>query len=263
MRTWDGPDGPELPLPGGQVGGAVRIGNTVRRPTGPWTPAVHELLDHLRSRGLPLIPTVLGLASQGREVLSYLPGRVLEVETEPMGEVRTASTMVWMRQFHEAVADFPRGSRRWRFVERPLLDGEIVCHHDAAVYNLAFDGDRLVGVFDWDVAGPGVPLDDLAMFAWNGPLAALRGSGVPDAADIHRAARELTVMAATYGGLTPRAILDQVGRRMVAAAERIEAGQRAGDPGMLRLGEAGEPTATRHRLSAFTAHVPAVLAALS
>lgn len=261
MHTWDA-DGPEQPLPGGQVGGAVRIGGTVRRPTGPWTPAVHELLGYLDDRGLPLIPTVLGIDVRGREVLTYLPGRVLQVGVEPMGEAQIASTMSWMRQFHEVVAGFPRSSRRWRFVERPLHEGEIVCHHDAAVYNLAFDGDRLAGVFDWDVAGPGVPLDDLAMFAWNGPVAALRGEHAADETDIHRAARDLAVMATAYGDLAPGAILEQIGRRMTAAAERIEAGQRAGDPGMLRLGQVGEPAATRRRLATFIGHVPALVAAL-
>ena len=43
-------------------------------------------------------------------------------------------------RFHVAVAGFPRGSRRWRFVERALEPGEIVCHNDTAIYNLAFDG---------------------------------------------------------------------------------------------------------------------------
>ena len=42
----------EIPLGGGNVsGGVVRIGDTVRRPAGPWTPAVHALLgpdDRLR-----------------------------------------------------------------------------------------------------------------------------------------------------------------------------------------------------------------------
>lgn len=262
MHTWDGPDGPEERLPGGQVGGATRIGDTVRRPTGPWTPAVHELLDHLDRRGLPLVPRVLGIDRRGREVLTYLPGQVLEVSPDSLTPARIGSAITWLRQFHEAVADFPRSTRRWRFVERPLADGEIVCHHDAAVYNLAFDGDRLAGVFDWDVAGPGVPLDDLAMFAWNGPLVALRGEGPCSEQDVHRAAEALHVMAEAYGGIAPSGVLDRVARRMTAAAERIEAGQRAGDPGMIRLGEVGEPAATRRRLAAFVAHTPEVLRAL-
>ncbi|PWK91658.1 hypothetical protein C8D88_1011697 [Lentzea atacamensis] len=38
-------------LDGGNAGGAVRVGDTVRKPAAPWTPAVHELLDHLRDKG--------------------------------------------------------------------------------------------------------------------------------------------------------------------------------------------------------------------
>jgi hypothetical protein len=246
---------PETPLPGGNVGGAVRVGDTVRRPTGPWTPAVHELLVYLDAHDLPLVPRVLGIDDRGREILSYLPGRVLAVGLEPMNEPQVESTMLWLRQFHETVAGFPRGARRWRFVERPLAAGEIVCHHDAAVYNLAFDGDRLAGVFDWDVAGPGVPLDDLAMFAWNGPLLPLADG---DLTSLDQAARGLTVMARAYGQVRATEILDHVATRMTAAADRIEAGQRAGDAGMIRLGRVGEPAATRRRLAVLGRSLPAL-----
>jgi hypothetical protein len=58
-------------LTGGHIGGAVRVGDTVRRPAGPWTPAVHALLGYLAPR-LPLVPRVLGFDERGREVLSYL-----------------------------------------------------------------------------------------------------------------------------------------------------------------------------------------------
>ena len=37
-------------LDGGNIGGAVRVGDTVRRAAGPWTPAVHALLTHLATR---------------------------------------------------------------------------------------------------------------------------------------------------------------------------------------------------------------------
>jgi 8-oxo-dGTP diphosphatase len=45
------------PLEGGNVGGAVRIGATVRREVGGWTPAVHALLAHLARRGFADVPT--------------------------------------------------------------------------------------------------------------------------------------------------------------------------------------------------------------
>ena len=67
----------EQPLPGGNAGGAVLAGGTVRRPAGPWTPAVHALLRHLEARGFAGAPRVLGLDEQGREILTYLPGETV------------------------------------------------------------------------------------------------------------------------------------------------------------------------------------------
>ncbi len=59
----------EIPLPGGTVNEVVvRVGNTVRRSTGPWTPAVHALLRHLESVGFEYSPRVLGFDAKGREV---------------------------------------------------------------------------------------------------------------------------------------------------------------------------------------------------
>lgn len=244
----------EVELPGGNVGGAVLVGGTVRRPTGPWTPAVHELLDFLAATGLPHVPHVLGIDDRGREILTYLPGEVVPIGERSLTDGQLASAAAWLREYHRVVVGFPRGVRRWRFVERALAPGEIVCHHDSAMYNMAFDGDALAGVFDWDVAGPGIPLDDVAILAWNSPLLRLG----EDAAE---AAHGLRVIADAYGDLDPVAILDHVFARMTAATDRIEAGQRNGDPGMLRLGERGEPASTRTRLAQLATRRTAVLAA--
>ena len=249
------PDEPEIPLPGGNVGGAVRVGDTVRRPTGPWTPAVHELLDYLADAGLPRIPRVLGVDDRDREILTFLPGQVLDIGRETLSDAQVRSAMEWLRSFHAAVAGFPRDSRRWRFVERALAPGEIVCHHDSAMYNMAFDGDDLAGVFDWDVAGPGIPLDDVAIFAWNTAVL------FPDA-PTDEVAHVLRTIADGYGGIDPHALLDHVITRMTDAANRIAAAQDAGDPGMLRLGTVGEPAATRARLAVLSARLPELHAAL-
>jgi len=249
------PDEPEIQLPGGNVGGAVRVGSTVRRTTGPWTPAVHELLDHLARAGLRCVPRVHGYDERGREVLDYLPGDVVPVGVVELTDAQLASAARWLHDFHDAVAGFPRSSRRWRFVERALRPGELVCHHDPAMYNLAFDGDTLVGVFDWDTAGPGVPLDDLAMLAWASPLLFPDGDG-------DRMAHGLRVLADAYGGVDPVELLHHVEARMTASADRISAGQRAGDPGMLNLGARGEPASTLARLARLVARFPELDAAL-
>ena len=47
----------------------MRVGDTVRRPTGPWTPAIHALLRHLEHRGFDGAPRLHGIDEQGREIL--------------------------------------------------------------------------------------------------------------------------------------------------------------------------------------------------
>ena len=140
--TWPGDEGELL---AGNLGGAVRVGATVRRCVGPWTPAVHALLNHLAGR-VPHIPEVLGFDELGREVLSYLPGRVLDTDTELLTVGQLVSMVRWTRVFHEAVADFAHPGP-WRY---PRLPGPtLIGHNDIAPYNVCFDGEELVGVFDW------------------------------------------------------------------------------------------------------------------
>jgi hypothetical protein len=67
----------ERRLLGGNLGGAVRVGDTVRRSAGPWTPAVAALLRHLEHVGFDRAPGFLGLDQQGREVLSFVEGETV------------------------------------------------------------------------------------------------------------------------------------------------------------------------------------------
>lgn len=52
----------------------TRVGQTVRRTAGAWTPAVHAFLDALRAAGVTEVPESLGLDEHGREVLTFIPG---------------------------------------------------------------------------------------------------------------------------------------------------------------------------------------------
>ncbi|MBO3089030.1 phosphotransferase [Cellulomonas sp. zg-ZUI40] len=262
------PDGAatEVRLPGGNVGGAVRVGSTVRRPAGPWTPAVHALLTHVRARGLDGVPEPHGLDARGREVLAHLPG--VPVDLAEVTDARLASAAAWLARYHAAVADLRPGRVRWRFLERDLAPGEIVCHNDATLYNMLVaepGSDEIVGVLDWDVAGPGVPLDDVAMLAW---------SGVPFFLDPGPAqgARRLGVLVGAYGrqaaargAPAPSAgdVARHVVTRMTAATNTIAGGQEAGDEGMRNLLQVGEPARTRASLSDYVERLPALLAALS
>src|SRR5215467_1417703 len=66
----------DIPLPAGRMTtGLIRRGDRVRRPTGPWSPAVHEYLRYLASAGFAGSPRVLG-TGDGWEVLTYIDGEV-------------------------------------------------------------------------------------------------------------------------------------------------------------------------------------------
>ena len=159
-------------LQGGNAGGAVRIGDTVRRQTGPWTPAVHRLLQHLHDRGFHGAARPLGVDDRGREVLTFLPGETIGNRRPWPAWVHSDAALVevagWLRRYHDAVADFtPTPDAIWREGGR-WRQGLIIGHNDAAPYNAAWTDGRLTGFFDWDFAGPVTRDEDLAFtaFAW-------------------------------------------------------------------------------------------------
>lgn len=204
----------------------------VHRPTGAWTPAVHGLLQHLHERGLDGIPRVHGLDDEGREVLDYLPGDTLDPETEVTSDTALAAASSWLRRFHDAVSDFRPGPVEWRQGVQELEAGEIICHNDPGLYNWVVQAGDFAGMIDWDRAGPGRPLDDLAFLAWSGvPL--LRPTPVGDVV------RRLRVAAAAYGGVTGTQLVDAVDERMALIAARWRAGIARQDPGTLALRDSG------------------------
>jgi hypothetical protein len=244
----------EIALQGGNVGGAVRVGDTVRRATGPWTPAVHGLLNYLADAGLTGIPRVLGYDDQGREILDYLPGTSYGPEVP---DDVLADAMRWLAEYHRVVASYrPVGELVWRTSRGELAAGQIICMHDYGYYNWIGTESGFSGVIDWDMAGPGVPLDDIAFAAWNtAPLALPMDPA-------YQAAR-LRLMASAYGGtFTPLQILEAAPARAQRSARVIRAGQQAGDPGMLNLATVGEPDRTERRLQDLRLRIPEIAAHL-
>jgi hypothetical protein len=153
-------------LAGGNMGMVVRVGDTVVREAGGWTPAVHRLLDHLERKGAQGVPRVRGRTDEGREVLSFVPGTVPSwpLPAWLWHDEALVSSARLLRRIHDASADADR-TGPWRSpVHEPQ---EVVCHNDFATYNLVFDGDGVaVGVIDWDFASPGPRLWDLAYLAY-------------------------------------------------------------------------------------------------
>jgi hypothetical protein len=127
--------GTEVPLGGGNMSsGVVRVGDTVRRPAGPWTLAVHALLTHLHDVGFRGAPRPLGIDDQGREILTFVPGAVAWPDhfdlLDDDGQLRRAARLI--REFHDAVAGFtPPPGAYWQAL-MPADGYEIIAHHDLA-----------------------------------------------------------------------------------------------------------------------------------
>ena len=241
--------GDERRLPGGNTGGAVRIGDTVRRAPGQWTPSVHAVLRHLESVGFDRAPRALGFDDQGREILSFLPGDVVG-DTRPWpawvhSDDALRQAAVWLRDLHAAVASFvPRPDAVWREggAWRP---GLIIGHNDAAPYNAAWADGRLVGFFDWDFAGPVTPEWDLAFmaFAWV-PLHARHVVAAEGFTDFADRPRRLRLFLDTYGWSgSLESFVETVRRRVRDSADGIRRTAAAGDPAYRRMIERGVDTA--------------------
>ncbi|GAA1701787.1 hypothetical protein GCM10009808_19720 [Microbacterium sediminicola] len=212
---------------------------------------MHALLTHLADAGAAGVPRVVG-ATETEEVLTFLPGAT------PVGDIPDtllAEAAGWLRGFHDAVRDWDPGPRQWRQTDAAPEPGQIICHNDPGVYNWVIRDGHFAGMIDWDQAGPGDPIHDVAFLCW---------SGVPlrDEFDPSDAARRVNLVAAAYGDLDPAALLDAVGERIGLSLDRIQAGIDRGDPGMLALERAGVLDTTRAALARFRASLPGIRAAL-
>ena len=86
---------------------------------------------------------------------------------------------VLIRDFHDASGEFiPAAEARWNVVITPGAEN-LVIHHDLAPWNLVLGGERWVFI-DWDNAGPGSPLWDLA-YAAHGFIPLAPGTDVTSA----------------------------------------------------------------------------------
>ncbi|MFG1925069.1 phosphotransferase [Cryptosporangium sp. NPDC048952] len=208
------------PLPGRVTSGIVRIGDTVRRPVGPWTDSVDALLTHLHRVGFRGAPRPLGRDEQNRQVLEYVPGTLGDhTGTYSLPELREIGAFV--ADFHRAVADFT-GPTVWNRVIPPDRE-ELVCHHDVAPWNLVRSPRGWV-LIDWDAAAPGSRLWELAYAAQS--MAGLRPDRSPE-----EAAERLATFVDGYGLELPQrtTLVSMLVRRARAMYDLLRRGAEQGD----------------------------------
>lgn len=216
-------------LPGGHVTQVSRVGDTVRRAQGARAEFVHSLLKHLEDNRWDGAPRFLGIDAQGREILSYIEGRVAW-GTEPVPGADDEDSLIavarMVRQFH----DLTEGSS--------LAGGaEVVCHNDLSPKNTVYrdegEGHRPVAFIDWDIAAPGERIHDVAHMCWQ-----YVGLG-PRRSDVAEAGRLMRSVCDAYGLDHRGAVVQSVLWWQDRCWRGIEAQAEAGVEAMVRLRDGG------------------------
>lgn len=227
------PPDADVPLPAGRMtAGIVRRGGEIRRPTGPWSPAVHEYLRHLERAGFRGAPRLVAV-EPGVEVLTYLegevaadpswePGRGHRLPASVRSEEALQSAARLVRELHDASRDFHPAVTSYRFRPHPPGPGEIVCHGDLGPWNTVYRQGVASGFIDWDACGPMDPATDLAAAAWTfvplAPPSRLRDAGFDP---LPYLARRLRIFVDAYGLEDRRQILPALQRAQLRGAEQV------------------------------------------
>ncbi len=250
-------------LTGGNMSPVWRIGETVHREAGPWTPRVHKLLALLDSKGVAGVPKPLGMDEEGREVLTFLPG---DVGSSPLvGAHRRDEVLVQagrlLRAIHDATVEVAgQWLTGWRAPMREPV--EVICHGDFAPYNCVFVEGDLVGVFDFDFAHAGPRTWDLAYALYRFvPLAdpeQTEGFGSPA-----EQARRMRLLSDAYGLTDRTEVYGAVTARIQSMVDFLVEGQRIGDARRIAYIEAGHLAVYRHDLVYVERHRDVFEAALA
>ncbi|WP_198012412.1 aminoglycoside phosphotransferase family protein [Promicromonospora sukumoe] len=190
---------------------------------------VARTLTALERLNYPYAPRYLGQAGDGRDRLSYIAG-VTTTHPSERAEASYRLGGAMLRLLH----DVTRGT--------PLAgDQECLTHRDPGPFNTIFRQGMPVAFIDWDTAGPGVALDDLAYLAWTWCIQAVGNVPVPDQA------RRLRQVRDGYGISSDVDLLDAVLRQQSRMFKLSESARQGADARMREIHMAARDWAAADR----------------
>jgi hypothetical protein len=245
-------DDEEIPLSGGNITSVVRVGNTVRRSMQPWSRTIHHLLLYLERMHFNQAPRFLGIDERSREILTYIPG---EVGFFPFiwsdESLRQAAQL--LRRLHDATAAYePPPDAHWQFTHPDRTRHEVICHNDFAPYNLVFVDHQPRAIIDFDTAGPGSRLWDLAYAVyWFVPLYEHDLPYARGLKDLPQASQRLQLFCNEYGYTYTPELLDIVEQRLAALCQLLITRAADGDMVYQKMVDEGHLIGYQQSLSTF------------
>lgn len=248
----------KVALTGGNINTSVmRVGDTVRRATTPASPAVHRLLAHLAQKGFAGSPRLLGIDEQGREILSYIEGTTGILESNWQHDEPLLAAATLLRHYHAATVDFAANADLpWAFRYPDPTRHEVICHNDFAPYNFVYQSGVPSAVIDFDLAGPGPRLRDIAYAAyWMVPLSFNSADQRAFAeADISDGSRRLNLFCATYGIAADPPLFDMIAEVLTHMGSKEAVRRMVGEAKAEQLQREGHLAHWQREAAAFEVH---------
>ncbi|GAM67933.1 hypothetical protein JCM19236_2088 [Vibrio sp. JCM 19236] len=142
-------------LSGGRKGSIFKTGDAVKRPLNPWSSSVHKLLKAFEQQQIDGVPRVLG-TDQNAEYLSFVEGDTynypLVGNVASIQAIESAAKL--LRTIHDASEPLVDELKSCNWMLQTREPAEVICHGDFTPYNVALQGNIVVGVFDFDTAHP-------------------------------------------------------------------------------------------------------------
>lgn len=240
-------------LMGGNVNHIIRKENTVIRPTGYWSPSVHGLLKHLEQQGFEGAPRFLGIDDSGREILTFIAGEVSgndypELEFYMWSDDTLVELARLLRRFHDATEGSTLLTKgQWQLSYVNEREHEVICHNDAALYNVVFQQGSPVALIDFDMAGPGPRMWDIAYTLYTSvPLASFAPDHSSDKTvkyhkNLHATERRRRVhlFFEAYGIPVPHELRQWIIQRLTTMCETLKEGAAEGNLAFQKMVDEG------------------------
>lgn len=207
----------------------------------------------------------MGIDGENREILSYIEGETGVGPHLWEGDEPLVATALMLRTFHDATQSYlPLGSENWAFIFPDATRHEVICHNDFAPYNFVFSDAVPHAVLDFDLAGPGPRLWDVAYAAyWITPLS-FHASDMKSfsQADLKAGSRRLKLFCDAYRVPADDNLLDIVTRVLEHMADVQAIAGVIGEAGAKKLIHDGHFDHWRSEKEAFGCHKRALKRAL-